>query len=140
MKDYTDYVDKYLLHYLKEHKNTTFHLMIAPYSRTFWLVGGKEGGRGKLKLWQDILRYIVRQTQGLSNVRIYGFDIYDYLGNMANYTDATHYNVDMHEFFADAIIRRTNLLNTQNIESYLDSMKDKTLNYDLTPLLNQLGN
>lgn len=80
------------------------------------------------------------QTKDLRNVKIYGFDTYSYLGNMANYTDSTHYNVDMHEFFADSIIRETNIVNSQNIESYLAKMNKEIQNYDLRPLLKMLKN
>ncbi|MWV61862.1 hypothetical protein DCO58_07295 [Helicobacter saguini] len=128
-------VDKYVLNIMKNNPQTQFYLLIPTTSRLYY----KLKGDVFLKSWQQNIRYVVSECENLQNVRIYGFDDLDYADNIANYKDSRHYNVNMNLMQLKAIANQTHILDSKNIESYLQTMQEKIKNYDISPLITEVN-
>lgn len=82
-----------------------------------------------------MLKWFIKETSQYPNVKIYGFDDLDYVDNIANYKDTSHYNIDMNSMQLDAIKNNTHILTPQNMDSYFNTMEEKIRNYDLKPFI-----
>ena len=135
---------KILLDFIASHPNTKFHLLIPTYSRMLYAVNAKGGEFYFNKdfilfsQYQDVLKWLIRETQNYPNVKIYGFDDLDYADNIANYKDPSHYNIDMNSMQLDAIANQTHILTTQNMEEYFKTMETRIKNYNLEPFMQQI--
>ena len=129
---YKEVVDTEILPLFK-HKKTTFSLIIPPYSVIRW-------AKRKNNL-EEMLRpyaYIVEKTADLKNVKIYWFYDEDFVYDIAQYKDTTHYHHFVNSLQLDAIKEGTHILNRENMEQKFAEFISRINAYDLEPLLRQI--
>lgn len=137
-----EYIYQYLINFIKKSPNTKFSIIIPPYLKLFYVVENSFTDNNSMHFytWNEILKWFVKETSKLENVKVYGFDDLDYADNIANYNDLSHYNKDMNSMQLDAIKNQTNILTPQNIDQYLATMEQKIKSYDIKPFIKALEN
>ncbi len=135
-----NYLNTYLLIFIKSHPDTQFHLIIPTYSRLLYrsLYLEREYFNKDSILfskYQVVLKWLIKETSKYPNVKIYGFDDLAYADDIRNYKDPAHYNIDMNSMQLDAIKNGTHILTPQNMDEYFKTMEEKIRNYDLTPFV-----
>ncbi|MWV69632.1 hypothetical protein [Helicobacter saguini] len=121
---------------LESNPQTQFHIILPTYPRLFWALQGEIF----FTTWQENIRFFLRHTRHLRNVRIYGLDDLNFADDIANFKDIQHYSPQMNVLQLRAIATQSHILNTQNIESYFAKMQEKIKNYDVTAFLNAVEN
>lgn len=113
---------------ITSHPNTTFYLVIPPFSRLNY----------KLQpiYIDEIIKAILKLK--LPNIKIYGFDNTEIPDNLANYIDLVHYDEKVNSFMLDAIKNDTHRITLENIDEYFAEMKKKVDAYDIEPLRKQI--
>lgn len=135
-----NYLNTYLLIFIKSHPDTQFHLIIPTYSRLLYrsLYLEREYFNKDSILfskYQVVLKWLIKETSKYPNVKIYGFDDLAYADDIRNYKDPAHYNIDMNSMQLDAIKNGTHILTPQNMDEYFKTIEEKIRNYDLTPFV-----
>lgn len=119
---------------IRKHPHITFSIILPTYSRLYYR-------QITSKYYADIkanLKWFIREVNGLSNVRIYGFDDLSYADNLDNYRDLNHYNVDMNALQLDSILKQTHIINAQNMDAYFRILDKKILDFNVAPLVAKL--
>lgn len=120
-----DAVDTVLLATIAKYPNTQFTLVLPPVSLYSRGLDWNETLR-----WLSMVRYIVQSTAQFNNVTIYGFDtVKDIVENIANYKDATHYQIGVNRFILHAIAQCQHKLTTATIDDYISTYVGMLRNY-----------
>lgn len=137
-----EYVKEYLLNVIKSNPQIDFYLIIPTYSRLAYRINISNEYPNQNNIlfynFQYSIKWLIEETDKFTNVKIYGFDNYDYADDLNNYKDPFHYNTDMNSMQLDAIKNQTNILTPENMDEYFKIMEEKIKNYDLNPLIEQI--
>lgn len=109
-------INTHLLPILKNNPNINFHIQIIPYS---W---GWFSNFEKINKAFCLQKYLVKQCQHLSNVKIYGFHNCAFVNNLANYYNESHYQPDINRYMLYAIKHDLHRLTEENINKYEQQM------------------
>ncbi len=131
-----DYIDTYLLSYVKNNPDTKFYLVFPPYYRYRYAEWMQVGGE-KYFIHQKIIKYLVSMSEKYQNLYIYGFEDLNYLDIIENYKDPSHYNRDMNSLITHAIAEKKHLLTIDNVDSYLNKSAMLAKNFDVQKLHDQ---
>ena len=107
-KEYKQIIDNEILPVL-QHKETQHSIIIPPYSVLWWAKR-----KDYLDEYFSAYSYLIEQTAKLSNVKIYWFYDEDFVLDIANYKDLTHYHYIHNSKQVDAIKNGTNIINSTN--------------------------
>lgn len=129
-----EYLEKYLLEITKGHDETNFFFIFPPYTR-FYYANMRRNNAPDYFLHQEIVRYLVDRTKEQKNIHIFGFEDQDFLDDIANHKDATHFHPKFNSMFLDAIAAGRHELTPENVEDYLKRCEQKAWDYDI-PALN----
>ncbi|MCH5277890.1 MAG: hypothetical protein J1E80_08695 [Desulfovibrionaceae bacterium] len=128
-----EYLDAYLLKYVRDYPQTEFYCVFPPYFRYTYAQWLKTQPQ-EFFLHQEVIRYMTEKSETLSNLHIYGFEDQDFLDDIANYKDTTHYHPWVNSLMLDAIHEGTHLLTPENMERYLRDCLEKAWNFDIGAL------
>ena len=70
----------------------------------------------------------------MKNVHVYGFEDQQFLDDIANYKDTTHFHHRFNSYFLDDIASNTHILTVHNLEQYLASCKNLALEFNISQL------
>jgi hypothetical protein len=125
-----EYSDQYILDHARRNPATTFHFVFPPYSRAkFAILHQSEPLRARLH--EATLRHFAEAATRLENVHVYAFEDQDFLDDIANYKDLSHYSPTINNLIVERIRQGKNNLDAQNVERYIDTARTKALRYDL---------
>lgn len=134
-----EYVDKYVLSYVKKFSDTHFYFIFPPYFRYTFAVMRQNKPEDFL-IHQEVIMYLVKQAEKYKNMSIYGFENEDFTAEISRYKDTGHYDEKINSLFIHAIVSGKNLLNKNNIKEYLSDCEEKAYNYDINALYNAFQN
>ncbi|MEF2230155.1 MAG: hypothetical protein V3571_04440 [Pseudodesulfovibrio sp.] len=84
--------DEQLLRLIKAHPDTQFLCFFPPYSLYYFAAMSK----ADFEHIMDFYEHVIEAISQTPNARIFGFDTcFDFTGNLANYSDETHYRAAM---------------------------------------------
>ncbi len=128
-----DYIEKYLLAFVRQYPETTFYLIFPPYYRyryADWLQHKPED----FLLHQAVTRYFAEQAKALPNMHVYGFEDEDFVDDIANYKDTGHYHYRFNSYFLDAIAAGQHEVSVDNVDAYLERCRQKAEAFDIAKL------
>jgi hypothetical protein len=67
--------------------------------------------------------YALRKLIEQKNVEVYDFQGEDFIYNLDNYRDISHYSEKINHLILQRIANKTNLITSQNIESHLAKLR-----------------
>lgn len=125
----------YVLSYIKNNPDTRFYLFFPPYSR---LRSGMQERyyTGNYQSYFSYVKFVVEATEQYPNVSVFGFDDQDFTGDLANYKDLIHYHRDINSLMLERMSARSNILTSENVDSYLARVSKLAHNYDLHTITN----
>ena len=130
IKKHEDYLDEYLLDNVKKYKNTRFIFVFPPYSRMHY-AQWKQYNQPKYEIHKAIIKYLVQQSVIHKNLEIYGYEDKDFLDDIANYKDLSHYHQKINSEMLQSFKNKTELLTIENVDSYLKTAEEKAMNYNI---------
>lgn len=131
-KNYKKIIDKEVLP-LFSYKNTKFSIVIPPYS-VLWWAKRKNDVEKMMKPYE----YLAQKTQSFENVEIYWFYDEDFVFNIRNYKDLTHYYYSINSLQLDAIRDGTHILNVSNCQQKFKNFTKKIKRFNLQPYLQKV--
>ncbi|RBA56867.1 hypothetical protein DQ403_13200 [Stutzerimonas zhaodongensis] len=125
-----EYSNQYILDHARRNPATTFHFVFPPYSRAkFAILHQSEPIRARQH--EATLRHFAEAATQLENVQVYAFEDQDFLDDIANYKDLSHYSPDINDLIVERIRQGKNNLDAQNVERYIDTARTQALRFDL---------
>ena len=132
-----NYLQSTLLTYIKRYNKTKFILIIPPYPRFHAAIYAQVNKNDYSKYIYSI-KSLLNKTKAYKNVEIYGWGNHKFVDNIANYKDTIHYNNTINSWMLSAIKKKEGLLNSANIDNYLNTFTKKALKYNLPDLQNKI--
>ncbi|MDR2397047.1 MAG: hypothetical protein LBD69_04310 [Puniceicoccales bacterium] len=115
-----DNIDQYILPFVEQNPKTTFYFLIIPYSFVQFLA--EVNGEDCAQKYISYQRYFIKRLSSYHNVRIYGFHTCDFINNLANYHELSHYHPDINRYMLYAIQNNRHRLTMENLEQYEQAM------------------
>lgn len=139
IKKSEEYLDNYILKFVKNNPNTEFNLIIPPYSRIHNAIDSqyKKSEFNKLK---KSIKFLVKKSEKYPNLKIFGWGDRNFPNNVSLYKDLKHYNPEINSKMLYWIKDNDGLLTTNNIEKYLEEFEKKSLDYNLFEIGEKIEN
>ena len=134
-----EYIDKYLLLNVKKYENTKFILVFPPYSRYEYSTW-KQYNQPNYEIHKAIIRYLVDKSNIYKNLEIYGYEDNDFLDEIEYYKDFYHYDKSINSLMLDSFKNKTNIINIDNVDIYINDSEYGALNYNVFEIANKLEN
>lgn len=127
---YKDNLHKNLLPIIRQHPKTTFHFVVTALP-TLKMQNKKMSNPSGYKLYLQILRQFVLDTQGLKNIKVFGFDNEEFTDDLRLYKDPFHYHPAVNDYIIEKIAHGDNLLTVSNIDNYILALDEKVSSFRL---------
>ena len=115
-------MENYIQPYIEDMKDTRFVIFFPPYSILYWYNCMAEGS---VPAYMAEIEEIVGRLLTYSNVEVYFFqNDYEYITNLDNYCDYTHYNHDMNDYMTRCFADGTYRLTEENYRVVLQEMQE----------------
>ena len=131
-ENYQNIIDNEILPLFKN-KETSFSVIIPPYS-VFWWICRKNEIEKVLRSYE----YFIQKAQKYPNVKIYWFYDEDYVFDISNYKDMTHYHQSINSLQLDAIQEGSHIINESNYKQKFADFINKVKAFDLEPYLEKI--
>jgi hypothetical protein len=131
------YINSYILRHAQEYPNTEFILVVPPYSR---LVNSLILHRDmdSFLVYLKSIKYLVKLSSQQQNIKIYAWGNEDFLDDISNYRDLTHFSEKINSWMLSAIRNNDGLLTLKNVDKYLKIVMKKTKDYNLSSIENKM--
>lgn len=126
-----EYIEKYVLKIAELHPKTEFYFIFPPYWRFHYAVMKQTT---LFSVHQEVIRYIIHRSKNIKNISIFGFEDCNFVDDISNYKDVTHYSLKINEYISSCIQKKEHMLTIDNIEEYLNRCNKKACDFDLQEL------
>ena len=121
-------MENYIQPHIEEMEDTRFVVFFPPYSILYWYDRMAEGS---IPAYLAETEEIIGRLLAYPNVEVYFFqNDYEYITDLDNYCDYTHYNHDMNDYMTCCFADGTYRLTEGNYQSVLQEMQDWLLEFD----------
>ena len=119
-----------LLNSAAQYPQTRFYLFFPPYSRlNFGIL--KQSEPQRFEEYLGILRVVIRDAEKYPNVKVFGFETEDFLDDIANYKDTSHYHQRINSEILHWMKNGEHELTSSNLEPYIQEITERAANYPL---------
>ena len=127
-----------LLSNAEQYPQTRFYLFFPPYSRLNYAIL-KQSDPQRFEEYQGILRSVIRDAEKHPNVKVFGFETEDFLDDIANYKDTSHYHQRINSEILHWMKNGEHQLTSANLEPYIQEITRRAANYPLKQIGAQIG-
>lgn len=128
------YLQAYIIDFVKNNPKVEFHFVIPAYSMLYYSFNQQTTN------YVIALKYLLKELSIYKNAKIYGFDTLGYSNKIEHYYDSTHYEVSMNLQHIDSIKHSKNILDSNNVDSYIKDFLKQVKEYDISPFVEALKN
>lgn len=107
--------DKNILKAARENPDIKFHLFFPPYLVHYWAIERIVHERG-YRSYLEAVRQSVEMSSSLENVNVYWFMDQDFIREVKNYKDLTHYHGRYNSLFLESFKMEVGILNQENVK------------------------
>lgn len=133
IKSAITYIDEYIIRHVLENPDIDFHLLFPPYSRirySKWYHLAPD----KFQIHCAVLRYLTTRSSTLHNLQVYAYGDFDFLDDLANYKDESHFHESINSWLLYAMNEHIGILTEERVEEYIVSITNKARNFNLLAL------
>ncbi len=134
---YKDYIDKYILSFVKEHPETKFDIIQPPYYRAYYAIALNIDGGKDFYSFEKAFKYLVEQAEKYDNLSIYAFGDQNIAGDIKNFRDVRHYKNSYNSYILQSIAEGKHKINLQNVDAYLAKFYKLAKDYDLQKIYDE---
>ncbi len=127
-----------LLRHAINHPDTGFYFFFPPYSRLNFAIL-KQSDPQRFEEYLGILRLVVNECAKYPNVKVFGFETEDFLDDIANYKDTSHYHQRINSEMLHWMKNGEHELTPENIEPYIQVITERAAAYPLKEIGTQIG-
>ncbi len=124
------YVDETIIDFARNNPKTEFIMIFPPYSRIYYALWAQYN-LPYFEIHKAIIQYFVKKSEELPNLKIYAFGNQNFLDNIANYKDTSHYHPSINSWMLSEIGKDRGRLKKENVNKYLKIITKKAETYDI---------
>ena len=128
----------YLLNYAVSHAEVNFYLFFPPYARLRYAIM-KQSNPQEFEIYLETLRFVVQESSKYNNIKIFGFENEQFLDDIANYKDTSHYHQRYNSQMLQWMKNGDHLLTPSNIEAYIKDISIRAGKYPLKEIGAQIN-
>lgn len=128
------YIEENLMRYVRSHPEVQFHLIFPPYSRITFAQWYQPHQPTYAERHKSAIRYLANQAKNIKNLHVYGFENMDFLDDIANYKDTSHYHPSFNSMMLEAIRNNRHTITSANVDLYIKTAEKKAMDFDLIGL------
>ncbi len=132
LKNYINGIDTTLSSW--GNKNTQFHLIIPPYSALYWADDFSD-----FDCKMSPYKYLIEKASLYPNIKIYWLYDEDFVFDIANYKDLTHYHQKINSLQIDYIKNNSHLIDIHNYHQKINDFKKKIEVFDLQYYIDKIN-
>lgn len=136
LQDYEQFA-LHIMPLVESHPETRFVFYFPPYSALKYAIDRQTQNR-QFNHYTDFVREIVGNLDRHKNMEIYWFADQEFVKDMANYKDITHYHGDFNSMFLRHFASGRSQLTPTNVEEKLSAFTKMASEYDIENVMNQL--
>lgn len=121
---------KSLLSSAEQYPQTRFYLFFPPYSRLNYAIL-KQSDPQRFEEYLEILRWVIRDAEKYQNVKVFGFETEDFLDDIANYKDTSHYHQRINSEILHWMKNGEHELTSSNLEPYIQEITERAAGFPL---------
>ena len=118
-------VDVHLLPLVEMHPEIQFYFLITPISWTYL------GSVQQAQKYFSLQRYLVLKLEKCKNIHIYGFHTCNFIHNLANYYNESHYQPEVNRYMLYSIKHNLHRLTAENIDEYEQRMLENLKTFEI---------
>lgn len=119
-----------LLSSAAQYPQTRFYLFFPPYSRLNYAIL-KQSDPQRFEEYLGILRSVIQDAEKYQNVKVFGFETEDFLDDIANYKDTSHYHQSINSKIMHWMKNGEHELKSSILEPYIQEITDRAAVYPL---------
>ncbi|SFS81472.1 hypothetical protein SAMN02910357_01992 [Succinivibrio dextrinosolvens] len=116
---------------VKAHPETTFYCYAQPYFKLEWALDLRRKEGKEIEIYLEFLKEYVKLASKYKNFKLYGFDNLPFTFDVKNYNDTIHFSLEMSYKVLEYIRDDKYLLNSDNINDYIEEFKKGIYSFDL---------
>ncbi len=98
----------------------------------------KQYNQPKYEIHKAIIKYLVQQSFIHKNLEIYGYEDKDFLDDISNYKDLSHYHQSINSMMLQSFKNKTELVTIENIDNYIKVAEKKAQNYNVSEIADKI--
>jgi hypothetical protein len=122
-----------------EHPDTRFYLFFPPYSRLRYALL-QQSTPEEFESYLDVLRFVVEVCSRYPNVTVFGFETEDFLDDIANYKDTSHYHQRYNSAMLVWMKAGKHQLTPSNVDAYIQEISERAANCQLKDIGRKISN
>jgi hypothetical protein len=119
-----------LLSIAAQYPKTRFYLFFPPYSRLNYAIL-QQSDPQRFEDYLVMLRSVIRDAEKYPNVKVFGFETEDFLDDIANYKDTSHYHQLINSKILYWMKNGEHELTSSNLETYIKEIAERAAGYPL---------
>lgn len=130
LKNSEEYINQYLIRFIKNNPDTNFYFFIPPYS----IIKNaliKQNKDFKFNILKKNIKFILSNINTYKNVKFYAWGNKDFTSNISLYKDLHHYHPSINTKMLFWMKGNNGLLTIDNVDKFFELWEEKLLNYDL---------
>ncbi len=118
---------------IKNYPQTRFILFFPPYSIFKYAIDVQTAPH-IFSRYKDLVKRVVLETKPYPNAEVYWFGDKDFVMDIANYKDLSHYNGYYNSVFLDDFSMKRSIIDMRNYERLLNDLEREAISVDLVGL------
>jgi len=115
---------------IKKHPKTKFILFFPPYSIFRYAIDAQTNS-SRFFQYKNLVESVILETEMHSNAEVYWFGDKDFISDLANYKDLTHYKSFYNSVFLDHFQHKTSIIDVNNYKELLSDLESRANAVDL---------
>ena len=115
-----------------------FTCFFPPYARLRYAIM-KQSNPQEFEIYLETLRFVVQESSKYNNIKIFGFENEQFLDDIANYKDTSHYHQRYNSQMLQWMKNEDHLLTPSNIEAYIKDISIRAGKYPLKEIGAQIN-
>lgn len=129
--------DNHIFKYAELYQNTNFNLIFPPFPRITYAIW-EQSNTGVYDDYISAISYIIKKSESVKNISVYGFDDMPFVDNINNYIDLSHHHPDFNSMILKSIRDKKHILTSKNVKEYINTIKLLAQTYDISKILDKI--
>lgn len=125
---------------VEQNPNTEFYLVLPPVSTLELAREIRVNDTLNFNRQKVALKYMMIQGDKYKNLKIFAFDDVQSVGSIEKYKDLIHYSPAINSYMLDAIKSGKHIINSKNIDKYINRVYKKASSYNYQYYYNKIKN
>ncbi|MDO6487707.1 hypothetical protein Q4503_08350 [Colwellia sp. 6_MG-2023] len=127
--DYEQF-SRYILPLVRNHPNTKFILFFPAYSLAKYAID-YQTNRDEFDDYKAFVKKVALNSDNYENIDLYWFNDHDFVEDISNYKDLTHYSAEFNSIFLNDFMIKKSIMNAHNYNTQLLLLEKKAKEFDL---------